>query len=124
MVDIQKELLPPHAVLSYSEKDIRIQNDYYTHTTMVTQDAIFNTQSIQTLQSLNQESFKNINLEGIEVIIIGHSGAYAEISYELRQSFALQQIGIEVMNLGAACRTFNILLSEGRMVLGVFVCSK
>jgi uncharacterized protein len=121
MVEIQKELLPPHAVISYSEKDIRIQNDYYTHTTMVTQATIFNTSSIQTLSELNQECFKNISLEGIEVVIIGHSGIYAEISYELRQALALQQIGVEVMNLGAACRTFNILLSEGRGVLGVFV---
>jgi uncharacterized protein len=121
MVEIQKELLPPHAILSYSEKDIRIQNEYYTHTTMVTQAEIYNTQSILSPQSLNQDSFKSINLEGIEVIIIGHSGTFAEISFELRQAFATQQVGIEVMNLGAACRTFNILLSEGRSVLGVFV---
>jgi uncharacterized protein len=33
-----------------------------------------------------------------------------------------QKIGIEAMSLGAACRTFNILLQEGRMVcLGILL---
>ena len=32
----------------------------------------------------------------------------------LRAEFGARAIGLEVMELGAACRTFNVLVSEGR----------
>ena len=35
----------------------------------------------------------------------------------LRAEFATRKIGLEVMEVGAACRTFNVLLSEERRVL-------
>jgi uncharacterized protein len=35
----------------------------------------------------------------------------------LRAEFATRRIGLEVMEVGAACRTFNVLLSEERRVL-------
>jgi uncharacterized protein len=35
----------------------------------------------------------------------------------LRAEFAMRRIGLEVMEVGAACRTFNVLLSEERRVL-------
>lgn len=35
----------------------------------------------------------------------------------LRAEFATRRIGLEVMEIGAACRTFNVLVSEQRKVL-------
>jgi uncharacterized protein len=32
-----------------------------------------------------------------------------------------QGIGVEVMNTDAACRTFNVLLSEGRRVVAALI---
>jgi uncharacterized protein len=37
----------------------------------------------------------------------------------IRASFASHGIGIEAMDLGAACRTFNILVQEERRVAAV-----
>ena len=34
-----------------------------------------------------------------------------------------RQIGVEVMDIGALCRTFNILASEGRRVVAAIVSS-
>ena len=36
---------------------------------------------------------------------------------EVRGEFARRRIGLEVMQLGAACRTFNVLVQEDRRVL-------
>jgi uncharacterized protein len=35
----------------------------------------------------------------------------------LRAEFAMRKIGLEVMEIGAACRTYNVLISEERKVL-------
>ena len=39
----------------------------------------------------------------------------------LRAEFALRKIGIEVMEVGAACRTYNVLVSEERRVLAAIL---
>lgn len=120
-MDIQKEQLPAHAILSYSKNSIQIQALQYRSLTMVSDKAITVFDDKISIQNLNQDYFKGLDLNGIEVIIVGHQDTYADVAFELRQQFAKQQIGIEVMVLGAACRTFNILLSEGRGILGVFL---
>jgi len=38
-------------------------------------------------------------------------------SAEVRGEFARRGVGLEVMELGAACRTFNVLVQEERRVL-------
>jgi uncharacterized protein len=35
----------------------------------------------------------------------------------VRAEFARRRVGLEVMQLGAACRTFNVLLQEERQVV-------
>ena len=35
----------------------------------------------------------------------------------LYRALTAQRVGIEVMDTGAACRTYNILLAEGRRVV-------
>ncbi|HEU4778776.1 MAG TPA: MTH938/NDUFAF3 family protein [Steroidobacteraceae bacterium] len=39
----------------------------------------------------------------------------------LRAEFATRKIGIEVMELGAACRTYNVLVGEERHVLAAIL---
>jgi uncharacterized protein len=38
-------------------------------------------------------------------------------SAAVRDEFARRGVGLEVMQLGAACRTFNVLVQEERRVL-------
>jgi uncharacterized protein len=39
----------------------------------------------------------------------------------LRAEFATRRIGLEVMEIGAACRTYNVLVGEARKVLGAIL---
>jgi uncharacterized protein len=39
----------------------------------------------------------------------------------LRAEFATRKIGLEVMEIGAACRTYNVLVGEERQVLGAIL---
>lgn len=120
-MDIQKERLSPHAILSYSKNAIQIQDQSYQTLTVVSAKAISMLDEVISIQELTFSHLQSIDLEGIDVMIIGHQETFADVVFELRQWFSERQIGIEVMPLGAACRTFNILLSEGRGVLGVFL---
>lgn len=54
--------------------------------------------------------------EDVDVIFIGTGAETAHIPKGLRHVLEDADIGIEVMSSPTACRTYNVLLSEGRRV--------
>jgi uncharacterized protein len=52
-----------------------------------------------------------------EVVVLSTGARQRFPSAALRAEFAMRKIGVEVMEVGAACRTYNVLVSEERNVL-------
>jgi uncharacterized protein len=52
----------------------------------------------------------------VDVIFLGTGDEIAHIPKELRSTVEAAGIGIEAMNSPAACRTYNVLVNEGRRV--------
>lgn len=52
----------------------------------------------------------------IDVLFVGTGAEIAHIPAGLRAALEEAGIGVEVMNSPAACRTYNVLLSEGRRI--------
>lgn len=52
----------------------------------------------------------------IDVLFLGMGAEIAFAPAPLRQALEAEGIGVEVMNSPAACRTYNVLLSEGRRI--------
>lgn len=52
----------------------------------------------------------------IDVLFLGMGAEMAHAPAELRSRMEALGIGVEVMSSPAACRTYNVLLSEGRRV--------
>ncbi|WP_138935265.1 Mth938-like domain-containing protein [Roseovarius arcticus] len=52
----------------------------------------------------------------IDVIFLGTGPEIAHIPNDLRDALEGAGIGVETMSSPAACRTYNVLLSEGRRV--------
>ena len=53
---------------------------------------------------------------GIELVLIGRGRRSAPVDAVLRIALKTHGIGVEAMDTGAACRTYNLLLAEGRLV--------
>lgn len=51
-----------------------------------------------------------------EILLIGTGGRAVAVSPAIRQKFRETGVVIEVMETGAACRTYNVLMPEGRPV--------
>ena len=51
-----------------------------------------------------------------ELVLLGTGPTQQFASAQVRAAFAQRRVGIEVMQLGAACRTFNVLVQEERRV--------
>jgi uncharacterized protein len=56
-----------------------------------------------------------------EVVLIGTGESQIFLPPELMMRFYGRGIGVEVMTTDAACRTFNVLVSEGRKVVAALL---
>lgn len=67
---------------------------------------------------LDAASFAQVLAEkgALQILLLGTGARQVFPSGELRRAFAEAGVGLEVMTTGAACRTYNILLAEGRAV--------
>jgi len=52
----------------------------------------------------------------VDVLLLGTGGQIAHIPTGLRRALEEAGVGVEVMDSPAACRTYNVLLSESRRV--------
>jgi uncharacterized protein len=52
----------------------------------------------------------------IDVLFVGTGAEIAHLPLGFRQAIEAAEIGVEAMNSPAACRTYNVLLSEGRRI--------
>lgn len=59
--------------------------------------------------------------EEVDVIFVGTGAAIARLPAALREAVEAAGIGIEPMDSPAACRTYNVLLSEGRRVAAALI---
>ena len=57
-----------------------------------------------------------VGAEGIDVLLVGTGSEIAHIPAPFRDALEAAGVGVEVMASPQACRTYNVLLGEGRRV--------
>ncbi len=54
------------------------------------------------------------------ILLLALPGAATDLNPDVRRALRARNVGLETMERGAACRTYNVLASEGREVVAVF----
>ena len=57
----------------------------------------------------------------IEILLLGCGSAWAPVAPELRDAVRAHGVVLEPMDTGAASRTYNVLLAEGRRVAAALI---
>lgn len=74
---------------------------------------------------VNEDNLEPISAAGragaVELLLIGTGVRMAQIDRSLRQALRADGVVIEVMDTGAACRTYNVLMAEGRRVAAALI---
>ena len=78
---------------------------------------------VKDARALCQEDFHNvIEASGdIDLCLLGCGSRMTLVPSDLKRVLRELGIGIESMDTGAACRTFNVLLAEGRAVMAALL---
>lgn len=73
--------------------------------------------SAETTDDLTPGSFKQVLSETeLELVLVGTGKDLAPLSQKLKDAFSAKGVRVDSMSTGAAARTFNVLLGEGRAV--------
>ena len=72
-------------------------------------------------ENLTEAHFERILELKPELVIFGSGARIQFAKPALFRSLIQSRIGIETMDLGAACRTYNVLASEGRSVVAALL---
>ena len=116
-MQIQLESSEPHTIKSYDDKKITVNGIDYHESILITKNEINPAWSLNSVLELNENNLDPLLVCNPEVILIGHQALKYQIPPAVVSFLASKRIGIECMSIGAACRTFNVLLGEGRMVV-------
>jgi uncharacterized protein len=105
-----------NVIRSYSSAELRIGEHSIRSSCIVMADSLIADWPPATLDELQASHLEPIFELRPELVLLGTGPKQRFAPADIRAAFAGRGIGLESMDLGAACRTFNILVQEERRV--------
>jgi len=88
---------------------------------LLTPEAPVQSWAVTGFEALRVEDFEPVLALRPEIVLLGTGQRQRFPHPRLTAKLARAGIGVEAMDTAAACRTYNILMTEGRRVLGAFL---
>lgn len=105
-----------HLITGYGDGYIEVNKKRYNQQVVVTAEELALDWTATDFDSLTSEHFVKLLALKPEVVLFGTGRSHRFIHPKLMSSLTDQNIAVECMSTDAACRTYNILMSEGRNV--------
>lgn len=104
-------------IQSYGPQGFRVNGVVYNGAVIVTPEQAQDWLA-SNFEQLKMEDFTQLlaQVGDIDVVLLGCGKDMAFLPLALRQALKAQGLMVETMDTGAACRTYNVLMTEGRRV--------
>ncbi|HUK02744.1 MAG TPA: MTH938/NDUFAF3 family protein [Steroidobacteraceae bacterium] len=106
-------------VRAYGAGELRIGDEIVRAPCIVAPDRLVSRWEAQSAATLTLAQLEPVLALAPEVVILGSNAQPRMPAAEVRAALSGRRVGLEVMDLGAACRTFNILVQEERSVVAL-----
>ncbi len=103
-------------VTGYDDDGIEINAVRFEHSLIVLPEVAPVRWNVQAFDALQAADFSAIDAFAPDLLILGTGQRQRFASPALFASLTARRIGVECMDNQAACRTYNILMTEGRKV--------
>ena len=110
-----------NTITGYGFGYIEVNSQAYPHALIIQPEGEITPWSVNQLVDLSSENFASLCVFKPELIIIGTGKKQLFLKPELIRPLIQAKIGFEMMDSQAACRTYNILMNEGRHVLAAIM---
>ncbi len=108
-----------HLIRGYSEAEILIGEHSVRSSCIVTADQLLTEWGPGSFAEFGPAHLERLLGLAPELVIVGTGMTQQFAPRALRDALSARGIGLEAMQLGAACRTFNVLVQEERRVAAV-----
>lgn len=108
-------------VRSISERGIRVSDNYFNNPFILSGQKLVSEWDVTTIDDINESSLQVVFDMQPEVVLVGTGETQVFLPVLVQRLFFQRSIGFEVMTTDAACRTFNILVAEGRHVVAALL---
>ena len=109
---------------SYGEGRFRISGQVYTGSQLVFPERVLPwaaaTAAEASLENL-AAVIKASSAGTVNLLLLGQGARMQPVSVALRQSLRQAGVVVDPMDTGAACRTYNVLMAEGRLVAAALI---
>ena len=106
-----------NAITGYGNGYVEINQIPYDHAVILKSDGAISEWPVKSFEELEAGHFAQMVDFKPELVLIGTGSRQRFPKPELLKPLIAAKIGFEVMDSQAACRTYNILVGEGRQVL-------
>lgn len=108
-------------IRSYGPGEIKINDTAFNRPVIVSSSAIEPGPAIAAAVELTAPHAAALLALGPEVVLLGTGPKQSFAATEFGTTFLRAGVGFEVMDTGAACRTFNVLVAEQRRVVALLI---
>jgi len=105
----------------YGAGYVAVNNQRYERSIVVTPEALHEGWNVTNVESMDPAALGFLLTLKPEILLLGTGATHRFPSPASLREFAQAQIGVETMDTAAACRTFNILMAEGRNVVAAII---
>ena len=125
-----RDIMPPTAahllkVDSYGDQGFSINGVMHTDSVLLFPERILAWDKLN-ISAWTVNDFAEVlnTIPSIEVLLLGTGKAHQFVHPDLKKAFKAKGIGVDSMDTGAACRTYNVLMAEGRRVTAALMPMK
>jgi uncharacterized protein len=112
-----------HFIRSVGPEGITVTDTLYTSSLVLSADELLPDWPVRSVAELTEAHLEAALEMGPEIVILGTGRKQAFPPPKVMLMFYEKGIGFEAMTTEAACRTFNVLLSENRKAVAALIVS-
>ena len=108
-------------IRSVSAEGIQVADEFYDSSIIVSANLVIPDWPVESVENITEQHLERVLDLQPELVLIGTGARQAFLPPLQMMFFYSRQIGVEVMTTDAACRTFNVLVSESRNVIAALI---
>lgn len=110
-----------NAIARHGPGGVLVNGTEHRHSVIVPSSGAVEAWAVDTFEALTTAHFERLAALEPELVIFGSGARLRFVRPPLIRSLIERRIGIETMDTAAACRTYNVLLAEGRSVVAALL---
>ncbi len=110
-----------NAFTGYGEGYVEVNRARHTESLVVSGERLITNWPAASVEALSADHMAAIVELKPEIVLLGTGPSFRFVAPALLAPLYKAGVGVEVMDTAAACRTYNILLGEGRNVVAALI---